>query len=148
MMDVNLKPSQRMAVVGAVNPQSASTAQDTGWFPIAAYANYLGILQVGALGSSATVDCKFQQAQDSSGTGAKDVTGKAVTQLTKAGSNDNGQCLINVKCDDFDFVNGFGYAKMIITPGTAASLIAGLVLGMDNNYDPPTQATSVEQTVL
>jgi hypothetical protein len=40
----------------------------------------LAVLQSGALGTS-DLDAKLQQAKDSSGTGAKDVTGKAITQL-------------------------------------------------------------------
>jgi hypothetical protein len=40
--------------------------------------------RLGVLGASATVDAKLQQATDNSGTGVKDVTGKAITQLVKA----------------------------------------------------------------
>jgi hypothetical protein len=83
----SLKPSQRMAVIGAVNPQSATTVQVTGWLSAKNFLNFLAIINVGALGASATVDAKVQQATDGSGTGAKDITGKAITQLTKASTN-------------------------------------------------------------
>jgi hypothetical protein len=45
---------------------------------------------LGVLGAAATVDAKLQQATDTSGTGAKDISGKAITQLVKA-SNDNNE---------------------------------------------------------
>jgi hypothetical protein len=37
----------------------------------------IAVIKTGVLGASATVDAKLQQATDSSGTGVKDITGKA-----------------------------------------------------------------------
>ncbi len=148
MLDRNLHPTQRLALLAAVNPQSASTAQVSGWIDASKFDNFLALVAVGALGSGATVDAKIQQAQDSSGTAAKDVAGKAVTQLTKTGSNDNGQCLINLKQDELDFANGYGFIQLSVTPGVAASLIFAALFGFDARYEPPSQAASVEQTIL
>jgi hypothetical protein len=143
----SLKPSQRMAVIGAVNPQSATTVQVTGWLSAKNFLNFLAIINVGALGASATVDAKVQQATDGSGTGAKDITGKAITQLTKASTNDNSQVMINLKQEDFDIANNFNYFQVSVTPAVAACLVGVIVLGVDPCYAPGAAAASVLQTV-
>lgn len=145
----SLKPSQRVSVVGAVNPQSSSSVQNSGWISAAQFLNFMVVLQAGALGASATLDCKIQQAKDSSGTGAKDIVGKAIVQLTKVAANDNSQCLINLKQEDFDTNNGFAFFQVSATPGTAASLLGVLVLGFDpvNGMATDVDAASVAQVV-
>jgi len=134
MSQINLKPSQRAAVVGVIAPISASSVQTSGWIDSTLFHNYLALVQLGVLGASATVDAKLQQATDSSGTGAKDVTGKAIAQFTKVNTDDGKQALINLKQEDLDFANGFKFFRLSITPAVAASLIGGAVMGMDPRY--------------
>ncbi|MBI1405701.1 MAG: hypothetical protein GC145_06200 [Caulobacter sp.] len=133
-MNPALKPSQRAAIVGVIDPQSATTVKTCGWIAAADFLNFMAIINVGALSASATVDGKLQQATDSSGTGVKDVTDSDITQLTKAGSDDNKQVVINLKQEDLDFANGFTHFRLSITPATAAALISGTVLGFDPRY--------------
>lgn len=149
MPDVNLKPSQRSSIVGVIAPISASSVQTSGWMDATAFHNYLATISVGVLGASATVDAKIQQATSSGGTGAKDVTGKAITQLTKAGSDDGKQVLINLKQEDLDFANGFKFIQLSITPATAACLISGDVRGFDPRYGMATDndAATVDEVV-
>ena len=85
------------------------------------------------MGASATLDAKVQQAQDAIGTGAKDVTGKSITQIVKA-TGDNKQVLINLKPEDLDNANGFAYVALSLTIGVAASLVAGKLIGMNPRY--------------
>lgn len=148
-MDASLKPSQRVAIVGVVNPQSASSVQTSGWIDATKFHKYQASILAGALGASATVDAKLQQASDSSGTGAKDVTGKSITQLTKAGTDDNKQVVIDLKQEDLDFANGFKFFRLSITPATAACLIAGIVQGLDPRYGAASDndATTVDEIV-
>jgi hypothetical protein len=91
------------------------------------------------LGTGATVDAKLQQAQDASGTGAKDITGKAISQIVKA-SGDNKQALINVKPEDLDTVSGFGFVRLSVTVGAAASQTAAQVLGINARELPASTA--------
>lgn len=144
-----LKPSQRAGIVGVIDPQSASTAKSTGWIDATEFHNYLAIIKVGALGASATVDAKFEQATDGAGAGVTDVPGRAITQMTKAGTDDSKQALINLKQEDLDFNNGFKFFRLTITPATAASLIDGAVLGFDPRYDfaSGNDAASVDEIV-
>ncbi len=145
----SLKPSQRAIVAGSINPQSATTVKTTGWIDVAQFANLLAVISVGVISSTGTVDAKLQQATDNSGTGAKDITGKSITQLTQAGSNSNTQALINLKNDELDANGGFRYVQLSVTPATAAALISANVLGFDPSYGPAdTQAAaSVVQIV-
>ena len=84
----------------------------------------------------ATLDAKLQQAQDASGTGAKDLTGKAISQLTQAASGSARQALINVRPEDLDVTNGFAYVRLTVTVGVAASLTAAQLLGVNPRFAP------------
>jgi hypothetical protein len=129
-----LLPSQRVAVVGAVAPQSVAAVQVSGWIDATTFHNYMALVQLGAIGAAATVDAKFQQATSNAGAGAKDVAGKAIVQFTKANADDNKQAVINLKQEDLDFNNGFKWFQLSITPAVAASLIGGTVFGVDPRY--------------
>jgi hypothetical protein len=128
-----LKPSQRAGIVGAISPQSSAATVTTPWIDVTTFHNYMAILKTGVLGASATVDAKLQQATDSAGTGAKDIAGKAITQLVKA-SHDNDQVTIDLKQEDTDFNAGFKWFRLSVTVGTAASLVDATVLGFDPRY--------------
>ncbi len=149
-MTPNLKPSDRFAVVGAIDPDaySAST-QTTGWIAAKNYHSFLAVVMAGTLGSSATLDAKIEQATDSSGTGAKDVTGLAITQLTQAGTDSDKQALINISQEDLDFANSFTHFRLSMTIGTAASDAGGIVFGLDPRYGPATanDASTVDEIV-
>lgn len=145
----SLKPSQRATIAAAINPQSATTVQVSGWVDASKFANILAKISVGVISATGTLDAKIQQATDSSGTGAKDITGKAIVQMTQAGGSGNQQALINLKADELDATNGFRYVQLSVTPAVAAALIAAEVWGFDAVYGPAdTQANaSVVQTI-
>ena len=107
--------------------QGAGTVT-SGWVNAANFERFLAVLQTGVLGASATVDAKLQQAQDSGGTGAKDVTGKAITQIVKA-TGDGKQVEINLRAEELDINNSFSYFRLSVTVGTAASLIGAAIYG-------------------
>jgi len=140
-----LKPSQREAILGSIDPQSATTVKTTGWVDAALFQNWEALILVGAISATGTVDAKIQQATDNAGTGAKDLTGKAITQLTQAGGNGSQQCRINVKQDDLDVSNGFRYIRLSITPAVAAALIAGVLQGVDPRYAPADTLAAASQ---
>lgn len=130
----NAKGSEELSILATLDPASqAAGTVSTGWVPLANFHALLGVVETGVLGASATLDAKFQQAQDNIGTGAKDVTGKAIVQIVKA-TGDNKQALINLKPEDIDNANGFGYVRLSLTVGVAASIVAGKVVGMNPRY--------------
>ena len=132
----NAKGSELLAILATLEPVSqAAGTVTTGWISAANHHGLLVVVQTGVLGANATLDAKLQQALDNSGTGAKDISGKALTQLVKA-SGDNKQALINLKPDELDTVNGFGFVRLSLTVGVAASLVAAQVLGLNPRFAP------------
>lgn len=132
----NTKGSEQLSILATIDPasQAAGTAT-SGWVSVASFHTFLAVVQTGVLGASATLDAKLQQAQDNAGTGAKDVSAKAITQIVKA-TGDNKQALINIKPEDLDTANGFGFVRLSLTVGTAASIVAGQLLGVNPRYAP------------
>lgn len=124
------RPSDIAAVIGYVAPisQGAGTVT-TGWIAVKDFHRLMATLMAGVLGASATLDAKFQQATDSSGTNAKDISGKSITQLTKAGSDDGKIVLVNLKPEEMDVAGGFTHVRFSLTVATAASLVGALVQG-------------------
>jgi len=132
----NSKASEMLAILATIDPASqAAGAISTGWVSVANHLGFLAVVQTGVLGTSATVDAKLQQALDSSGTGAKDITGRAIIQIVKA-TGDNKQALINLKPEDLDTVNGFGFVCVTVTVGVAASITSAQLLGVNPRYAP------------
>lgn len=148
-MSNNIKATEQAAVLGVIAPSSqAAGALTTAWVNAANFQKFVALVQTGVLGAAATVDAKFQQAQDSAGTGAKNITGKALTQIVKA-SGDNVQAEINLDAQDLDVEGGFGFIQVSVTVGTAASQTAALLLGVNSRFAPASDfnAASVVQVV-
>jgi hypothetical protein len=130
----NAKGSEELSILATIDPASqAAGTVSSGWVNVANFHALLAFVETGILGAAATLDAKFQQAQDNIGTGAKDVTGKAITQIVKA-TGDNKQALINIKPEDIDNANGFGFVRLSLTIGVAASIVAGKLLGVNPRY--------------
>jgi hypothetical protein len=81
----------------------------------------------------------MRQATDSSGTGAKDVTSRAIVQIVKA-TGDSKQALINMRCDEIDTNNAFTHVALTVTVGTAASIYNAMLLGMNPRFAPGSDA--------
>lgn len=147
-MNSNIKPSDRLALLAVVDPDvtTASTVT-TGWVSAANHANFMAVIMAGTLGSSATLDAKLEQATSSGGAGAKDVTDKAITQLTQAGSDSDTQAIINCRADELDISNDFAYLRLSVTVGTATSDIGALLFGLDAREQPVTQPAEVVEAV-
>lgn len=131
----NAKGSEELSLLATIDPasQAAGTVM-TGWISVANFHGLLATVETGVLGTSATVDAQLQQALDSSGTSSKVVTNKAITQLQQAASGSNKYVLINCRPEELDTVNGFGFVRLSITVGVAASLVAGKLLGVNPRY--------------
>lgn len=137
MAQKTVRPSDRAAVVGVIDPDAYGTGTETtGWIDMASFNEIMAVVMAGTLGASATLDAKIEQAQDASGTGVKDVAGAAITQLTKAGSDDDKQAIINLWAEDLDVDNDFTHVRLSMTVGTAASDAGAVVLGMCERYGP------------
>lgn len=150
MSNPNVKPSHEAVLAAVINPQSlAPGAASSGWVSMGpdGYEAIQAAVLAGALGTGATLDGKLEQATSAAGAGAKDIAGKAITQLTKAGSDDNKQAIINCRSDELDANNGYCYVRLTITVGGAASQVAGTIHGHYARYAPHAAATSVDEVV-
>ena len=132
----NAKGSELFSVLATIDPASQAVGTvTTGWISAGNHHSLLALVQSGVLGTGATLDAKLQQATDASGTGAKDVTGKAITQIVKA-TGDNKQALINLRSDDLDVTNGYAFVRLSLTVAVAASLTAAQLLGFNPRFAP------------
>jgi len=128
----NAKGSEQLSILATLDPgNQAPGVATTGWVPLNTHHGLLALVQTGALATGATVDAKLQQAQDASGTGAKDVAGKAISQLTQASNGANRQALINLRPEELDVNNGFAYVRLVVTVAAAAANISAQLLGVN-----------------
>ena len=135
MAQKTLRPTDQVAVVGVIDPDAyAADTYTSGWIDMADFNRIMAVVRAGDLGTSATLDAKLEQASDSSGTGAKDITGAAITQLTQAGTDSNKQAIINAWAEDLDRANGFTHVRLSMTVGTATSDAGAIVFGFDRRY--------------
>lgn len=145
-MNVNILPSDRARLMDVIDPDAYGTGTEVGgWIAAEEYENFLAVIMAGDLGTSATVDAKIEEAKDGSGTGAQDLSGKAITQLTQAGTDSNKQAAINVRQDELS--DGFTHIRVSLTVGTASSDAAAALFGFDARYEPETDATTVDEIV-
>lgn len=141
-------PSERAAICAVLDPVSQGIATvTTGWVAAKNFHSLLALVATGAMTAGSTVDAKLQQATDSAGTGAKDITGSAITQLTQASADGNKQVLINLRTEDLDVDGDFAFVRLSVTVGTAASLLFGALLGLDPRNGPASDndATTVDE---
>ncbi len=145
----NALPSEQVAVAGRIKPDATAAGTLTsGWISMATYGALLAIISAGDLGTSATVDAKLQQAKDSSGTAAKDVTGKAIVQMTQAGTDkSNKDALINIRAEELDRNGGFTHVRLSLTVATATSDVGAVILGLNARFSPVPQGASVDQAI-
>lgn len=142
------KATERIAVLGAVNPQSgAAGTYDTPGVDMKLFDRALFTILAGALGASATVDAKLQGSADNST--FADITGKTITQMTKAGTDDNKQAQIEISSSELLKAGAtYRYVRCRVTTAVAASLIAVLAQGFDCAYHPASlqNAATVKST--
>jgi hypothetical protein len=142
-MYTNSLPAPEIALpLASLDPVSqAASAVTSAWVAVQNFHSFLALLDVGVFGASATVDFKLMQATSSGGANPKALTNastgvaKAITQLLAAGGN-NRLAAINARASDLDQTNGYGFIAMVITVGTAASLVSAVLFGFSPRFDP------------
>lgn len=131
------KPSELAAVVACIDPDAYTAAAYTSdYVDMQDFQQVMAVLQVGTMATNSTVDFKLVQATDSSGTGVKDISGKAATQLTEAGSDSDKQVILQARGDELDVAGGFRYVAAIMTVATAASDAGAVLLGFGPQHGP------------
>ena len=134
-----LRPSDAVAVLGTVDPDAlTATTHDTDWVDVRDFEKLMAIISWGDLGEDATIDAKLREATDSSGTGAQDITSKAITQIdaTVTPQPNDQQAIINLTGEEMDVANGFTHVSLRVTVATATSDGAAVLLGLNPRYGP------------
>jgi hypothetical protein len=120
-----------------IEPDAYTTnTYTTSWLSMRDFARLTALILVGALGTNATLDAKLQQAKDDGGSGAKDITGKAITQLTQAGSDSDKMVAIELDASELDVNGKFDHVRLSITLGTATSDFGAVVMRHQPLYGP------------
>jgi len=91
----------------------------SGWLSMQNYARAMGIVVIGATWNASDVidDCRFQQATDSSGTSAKDLTTDASGGNYDTDSPINSASefvVLEVRGEDLDADNGFDHIRLYV----------------------------------
>lgn len=134
---MNRLPSEKVAIGGVIDPDAtAASTVVSDYMSMADFESAMAIVMAGTLGTSATVDAKLVQATDSAGTGSKDITGKAITQLTEAGTDSDKQAIINCRAEELDVANSFTHVALSITVAAATSDVGGILLGLNARNEP------------
>lgn len=138
-MDYTKHLTEELAVMSTIDPVSQGVATVTGDVVDMRYVRKaLFILAVGVLGTAATVDFKLEQGTSAAMAGVKNITGKLITQLTKAGTDDNKQVLVEVRAEELDLIGGYRYVRPSCTVAAAACLVAMVCLADCMRYLPAT----------
>jgi len=131
--------SESAGIVAVIDPDAnAAGALTSAWVDMGDWETIQAIILNGTMGTSGTLDAKLQQATDSSGTSAKDISGKAITQLTDAGTDSDKQAVINCTGAELDVAGGFTHVALVMTTAVATGDSAGLILGHNPRNGPAT----------
>lgn len=126
--------SEALALVSCIDPDAypASTYYgDT--IDMLYHERVLFLVLAGALGTLATIDFRVEESILAAGPFVA-LTGKAITQLTQAGADDDKQVKVEVKADEM--TPGYRYLRGRLIVGTAASDAAALALADTDRYKP------------
>lgn len=127
--------SDELAIISQIDPAKPSATTLSGdVFDLSKWKKALVVACVGTLGTSACVDVKLQCATTSGGTYADFSPAKAITQLTKVGSDDNKQVLLNL--DASALPEGKRWVKPLLTVTRAATFVSLTVLGGNPRHAP------------
>ena len=147
---MNRLGSEKVAIGGVIDPDvTVASTVVSDYMDMGKFEQAMAIVMAGTLGASATLDAKLVQATDSSGTGSKDITGKAITQLTQAGTDSDKQAIINCRAEELDLDNSFDHVALSMTVAAATSDISGILLGLNarNNPASDNDLASVDEIV-
>jgi putative protein kinase ArgK-like GTPase of G3E family len=102
-------PSERVAIVSVIDPADRASGTTLGdAIDMSVHDEVMFIVMVGNIIKGDTIDFKVCECATSGGTYTP-ITGKAITQLTQAGTDHNKQAIINVRASDL--TAGYRYLK-------------------------------------
>jgi hypothetical protein len=141
---MNYYLTENVSIAATVDPQLLNNNSVTSdWVDMSLYRKASFILNVGA--TDITVDAKLQEATDSSGTSAQDITGFAITQLTA--TDDNEQVVIEI--DATEVSEDYTHVALVVTigNGSTGAQISAVGLAYEARYVAVDHLASVTEVV-
>ncbi|MCC6615928.1 MAG: hypothetical protein IT320_20830 [Anaerolineae bacterium] len=133
-MSYNQALTEQLAIVSTIDPQDAGTGDTSGdVIDMMKIRRVVFVLATGSMTSSSTVDLVVKGDTASGGSFTTTITGKAITQLTQAGSDGNKQVLLEVTAEEVA-AQGFRYIKPVLTVAAAASQVCLIALASFLRY--------------
>jgi hypothetical protein len=113
---------------------------NSGWIDMNLNRQIIVYIDAHVVGTS--VDAKLTQATDNSGSGAKDITSLAITQLTAVG-----QVALVCYDSDLDIDNGFNHVRLEVTHGGVEENYYLIIVDEDNCKFPNFKIVGSENSV-
>jgi hypothetical protein len=104
------------------------------------------VINVGDISAGGALDARVLQATDTSGTSAKAVSGKAITQLTQAGGDGDDIIAIELQTEELDVTNSFDCVALELTVTSGATEFSYIIYGIVPRF-PPTGTTNWQEVV-
>jgi len=119
MANYTMRFTEEYQFGGHLYPANKAVAtHNTDWLDMRDHHRAQFIVIVGEMAAGATVDFKLQEATDSDGSGAQDIDGKSITQLTQAGGDANSICVVEIQAEEMDVADDFRYLRGVLTVGS------------------------------
>lgn len=143
-MTYTAKFAELHELLAVTYPASYSGEQNTDYVYVGNFHRLVIMIVAGNIGTSLDVDIEI--ATDSAGAGLVTMTGKSITQLTQAGSDDDSVALIEIRGEEFN-VEGvhYDYLRVESTP-SGASLYTVLIWGAVPR-NAPASVTALDEVV-
>lgn len=141
--------SEELAIVATIDPASISASTvNTDSIDMKNFRRVMFIVAVGTMGASGTADFAVYGDTASGGSYSTAITGKSIAQLTKAGTDDLKQVVVEVTAEEVA-AQGLRYIRGALVIGTAASPAAVIALGSLMRYSPASEfdLASVDEIV-
>lgn len=133
---MNQRLSERLAVVATIDPDAYGTGdQSTDVIDMLEHRRIMFVVMLGDFASTGKADFVVYGDTASNGAFSTAITGKAITQLTQAGSDDNKQAIVEISSEEVQ-AQGKRYIKGTLTLTTAGADAGVIAIAGDSRYEP------------
>lgn len=143
--------TEGLALIGTIDPDAYGTGvTSTDVIDMRYWKEVLFVVTAGDIVSTGTIDFEVNYDTASGGTFTNVVTGKAITQLTEAGTDSNKQALVRVTDEEVaQMAVGARYIRGDANLLAAGADFAVVVLGVPKSYGPANEydLASVDEIV-
>jgi uncharacterized membrane protein len=137
------KLSETLAIVSVIDPDAYTTGTHLGdAIDMSVHRRIMVIVSVGTFvtgGTAGTVTCVLTEATTSSGT-YRQISGKSITALTRAGTDDDKQAIINLSADELSA--GYRYVKVSMRVNVKGADAASIALAGQSRYADAAASTT------